>query len=101
MFGKKKVKMRKRDNTPAKNKKLTPFQENIKKINDACDRLESAGYELSGSPSGVVTVLKVTKIRTLASGYVVKEFEPVYRGKSYIQAAETLLTKTTKSPKKK
>lgn len=78
-------------------KSLTPFQENMTKTAEACNKLEAAGYELQGSSSGIVTVLKVAKTRTLPSGNIVKEFEPVYRGKSYITAAEKLLKEPAKS----
>lgn len=69
----------------------------MRKTAEACDKLESAGYELQGSPSGIVTVLKVAKIKTLPSGNIVKEYEPVFRGESYVAAAEILL----KAPSKK
>ena len=71
--------------------KLSTFRENIRKSNEAADKLQAAGFQLQGSPSGVVTVLKLAETRTLKSGYVVKEYKPVWIGNSYVDAANELL----------
>lgn len=82
--------------------KLSTFRENIRKSNEAVDKLQAAGFQIQGSPSGVVTVLKLAETRTLKSGYVVKEYKPVWIGNSYVDAANELLRpiKAKATPKK-
>lgn len=66
------------------------WQKNLEKDNAAVERLKKAGYEVTGSPSGIVSVLK-PKPRTLKNGQVVNEYEPVWRGQSYSEAVNSLL----------
>lgn len=75
----------------SQSKKLSPFQENLKKTAEAISKLEAAGYQLLGSTSGTVTVLELTKTKTLKSGHIVHDYVPVWRGKSYVDAVNELI----------